>query len=300
MNQTAEELVKSVMKTQDRNMMQELKTLLEFFEKTDQVEVMSKTLEEYLLATIDLSVQEVRKANVNKAVGDIQKIQSEMANIVSKEIKIPAKIHTPMIGARGKLIQSIRDECGDVQIRFPDSKSGSDVVTVRGPTDDVEKAVKLLKEMSEEIQLNVVTLEIEVNPEHHPMIIGRRGAVIAKIRDDFDVQIQLPPKEEGSIITITGYEKNANDARDAILKIVGQSESMVHEEVSIDPRVHSVIIGKQGRSIRKIMDDFKVYIRVPREDDLNPSHVVISGHNDNVQNCIDHLKIMEEEGMKYL
>ena len=31
------------------------------------------------------------------------------------------------------------------------------MVTVRGPTDDVEKAVKLLKEMSEEKQLSGVT-----------------------------------------------------------------------------------------------------------------------------------------------
>ena len=54
-NQTAEELVKSVTNTQDQNMMQELKTLLEFFENSDQVEVMSKTLEDYLLAPIDLS-----------------------------------------------------------------------------------------------------------------------------------------------------------------------------------------------------------------------------------------------------
>jgi len=554
-----------------------------------------------------------KKANVNKAVDEIQKIQSEMANIVSKEVKIPAKIHNTMIGAGGKLIQSIMNECGGVQIKFPESKSGSDVVTVRGPTDDVEKAVKLLKEMSEEKQLSGVTVEIkakpqhhkfligkagihiqkirddtgariifpgnndtdketiviigtqvacdkakkimeakiveldnivedsmtvapkyhkhfvarrgevlrgigeefggvvvsfprngvdsdkvslkgaknciagaidrineivknledmvtidceieqqyhrtvmgskgskvqkittdfnvqikfpdkavavengeaappvnggettingrstnpniikitgqskncaeaskallelvpitaevsvpfefhrfiigqkgigvremmnkfdvnirvpaqdaksdvilisgvptnvesakeglaekvaelekekedkaqksfevkvEVNPDYHPKIIGRGGAVISKIRDDFDVQIQLPRKEEedASIITITGYEKNANEARDAILKIVGQFESMVHEEVSIDPRVHSMIIGKRGRSIRKIMDDFKVDIRLPREGDEDPSLVVISGDDDNVQDCIDHLKIMEEE-----
>ena len=115
-NQTAEELVKSVMKTQDQDMMQELKTLLEFFEKTEQVEVMSKTLEEYLLAPIDSNVQEVKKANVNRAVDEIQKIQSEMANIVSKEVKIPAKIHNTMIGAGGKLIQSIMNECGGVRI----------------------------------------------------------------------------------------------------------------------------------------------------------------------------------------
>jgi hypothetical protein len=102
-------------------------------------------------------------------------------------------------------------------------------------------------------------------------------------------------EEDASIITITGYEKNANDARDALLKIVGQFESMVHEEVSIDPRVHSMIIGKRGRSIRKIMDDFKVDIRLPREGDEDPSLVVISGDDENVQDCIDHLKIMEEE-----
>ena len=52
-NQTAEELVKSVMKAQDQDLLQELKTLLEFFENNDQVEVLSKTLEEYLLAPIE-------------------------------------------------------------------------------------------------------------------------------------------------------------------------------------------------------------------------------------------------------
>ena len=57
-----------------------------------------------------------KKANVNKAVDEIQKIESEMANIVSKEVKIPAKIHNTMIGAGGKVIQSIMNECGGVRI----------------------------------------------------------------------------------------------------------------------------------------------------------------------------------------
>merc|ERR1719215_2252641 len=135
-----------------------------------------------------------------------------------------------------------------------------------------EKVAELELEKEDKAQKSF-EVKVEVNPDYHPKIIGRGGAVISKIRDDFDVQIQLPRKEEedASIITITGYEKNANEARDAILKIVGQFESMVHEEVSIDPRVHSMIIGKRGRSIRKIMDDFKVDIRLPREGDEDPS-----------------------------
>merc|ERR1719376_1208993 len=484
-----------------------------------------------------------KKENVNKAVAQVQQIQSEMANITTKEIKIPSKIHNTVIGAGGKLIQSIMNECGGVAIKFPENGSGSDLVTVRGPVDDVEKAVKLLKELSDEKQLSGISVEGKAKPQHHKFLIGRAGVHIQKIRDetgariifpgaddadresitivgtkeavaaaktivearvkeldnivedsmtvdpkhhkhfvarrgevlrrigdefggvvvsfprngvagdrvnlkgakdcidaaiarineivkdledmvtidceiqqtyhrtvmgakgskvqkittDFNVQIKFPDKaaENGevpavtsngdrssnpNIIRITGKKENcegasqallelvpitaevsvpyefhryiigqkgvgvrdmmnkfdvnirvpaqdansdvilisgvptnvdaakiglaekvkeleadANKAKEAILKIVGQFESMVQEEVSIDPRVHSMIIGKRGRSIRKIMEDFKVDIRLPREGDADPSRVVVSGDEDAVLDCIDHLKIIEEE-----
>jgi len=59
-----------------------------------------------------------------------------------------------------------------------------------------------------------------------------------------------------------------------------------------------MIIGRRGRSIRKIMDDFKVDIRLPREGDEDPSLVVISGDEEAVLDCIDHLKILEDEYMQ--
>jgi len=154
---------------------------------------------------------------------------------------------------------------------------------------------ELEKEKEDRIQKSF-EVKVDVDPKYHPKIIGNKGSVISKIRDDFDVNIQLPRKgaDDQSIISITGYEKNANEARDAILKIVSEFESMVHEEVTIDPRVHSMIIGKKGRTVRKIMDDFRVEIRFPRDGD-DPALVVVSGDDDNVQDCIDHLKIMEEE-----
>ena len=58
------------------------------------------------------------------------------------------------------------------------------MVTVRGPTDDVEKAVKLLKEMSEEKQLSGVTVEIKAKPQHHKFLIGKAGIHIQKIRQN--------------------------------------------------------------------------------------------------------------------
>lgn len=64
-------------------------------------------------------------------------------------------------------------------------------------------------------------------------------------------------------ITITGYEKNTEAARDAILKIVGELEQMVSEDVPLDHRVHARIIGARGKAIRKIMDEFKVRPQQP-------------------------------------
>ena len=69
-----------------------------------------------------------KKEDVNKAAEKIKEIQSQMANIVSKDITIPNKIHNTVIGAGGKLIQSIMNECGGVAIKFPDANSGSDKV----------------------------------------------------------------------------------------------------------------------------------------------------------------------------
>lgn len=71
-------------------------------------------------------------------------------------------------------------------------------------------------------------------------------------------QILSQPQDQ---ITITGYEKNTEAARDAILKIVGELEQMVSEDVPLDHRVHARIIGARGKAIRKIMDEFKVSLQ---------------------------------------
>ena len=192
----------------------------------------------------------------------------------------------------------------DVNIRVPAQDANSDIILISGVPSNVDAAkvglAEKVKELEAEKEVKIqksFEVTVEVNPEYHPKIIGRGGEVIKKLRENYDVQIQLPRKdaENSEVITITGFEADANAAREAILKIVGQYESMIQEEVSIDPRVHSMIIGKRGRNIRKIMEDFKVDIRLPRDGEADPSRVVVSGDEDAVLDCIDHLKIIEEE-----
>merc|ERR1719308_354695 len=222
---------------------------------------------------------------------------------ITAEVSVPYEFHRYIIGQKGTGVREMMNRF-DVNIRVPAQDDNSDVIKISGVPTNVEAAkvglAERVKELEAEKEVKIqksFEVSVEVNPEYHPKIIGRGGEVIKKLREDFDVQIQLPKKEapNSEVITITGFEADANKAKEAILKIVGQFESMVQEEVSIDPRVHSMIIGKRGRSIRKIMEDFKVDIRLPREGDADPSRVVVSGDEDAVLDCIDHLKIIEEE-----
>jgi len=222
---------------------------------------------------------------------------------ITAEVSVPYEFHRYIIGQKGIGVRDMMNKF-DVNIRVPAQDANSDVILISGVPTNVDAAkiglAEKVKELEAEKEVKIqksFEVTVEVNPEYHPKIIGRGGEVIKKLREDYDVQIQLPKKEapNSEVITITGFEADANAAKEAILKIVGQYESMVQEEVSIDPRVHSMIIGKRGRSIRKIMEDFKVDIRLPREGDADPSRVVVSGDEDAVLDCIDHLKIIEEE-----
>lgn len=63
---------------------------------------------------------------------------------------------------------------------------------------------------------------MEVPSRHHTKLIGRRGAVINKIRTDHNVQIIFPERNsiQPDVITIVGLEDRTKNARDEILKKV--------------------------------------------------------------------------------
>ena len=48
-------------------------------------------------------------------------------------------------------------------------------VNIRGPKEDVDKAKKLLVNLSNAKQLSNVTAEVRAKPEHHKFLIGRQG-----------------------------------------------------------------------------------------------------------------------------
>ncbi|KAG7307616.1 hypothetical protein JYU34_007838 [Plutella xylostella] len=220
---------------------------------------------------------------------------------ITIEVEVPFPLHRLLAGQkRRELMQTY-----DVHIQLPPVEEESDIVKVTGTPTNVERAREVLVDKIDEMEkekedrlLRSYELKFKVDPEYHPLVIGKGGAVIMKIRTDFGVQINLPKRGEAEddTITIQGYEEKAHQAKDAIMAIVQQHDNQYREEVDIDPRVHRRLIGQRGKNIRKIMDDYKVDIRFPRQGD--DSIVVISGDEDNVLDAKDHLLNLAEEYMQ--
>lgn len=86
-------------------------------------------------------------------------------------------------------------------------------------------------------------LTFKVDPEYHPLVIGKGGSVITKIRTDFGVQINLPKRGEANddTITITGYEDKAIQAKEAIMAIVHQLVSIfIHTLICLVTKIKTV------------------------------------------------------------
>uniref|UniRef100_UPI0034DD0202 vigilin isoform 3 n=1 Tax=Rattus norvegicus TaxID=10116 RepID=UPI0034DD0202 len=224
---------------------------------------------------------------------------------VTIEVEVPFDLHRYIIGQKGSGIRKMMDEF-EVNIHVPAPELQSHTIAITGLAANLDRAkaglldrVKELQAEQEDRALRSFKLSVTVDPKYHPKIIGRKGAVITQIRLEHDVNIQFPDKDDGNQpqdqITITGYEKNTEAARDAILKIVGELEQMVSEDVPLDHRVHARIIGARGKAIRKIMDEFKVDIRFPQSGAPDPNCVTVTGLPENVEEAIDHILNLEEE-----
>lgn len=69
---------------------------------------------------------------------------------------------------------------------------------------------------------------------------------------------------------------------------------MTKEDLDVDARVHSRLIGSKGRNIRKIMDQYKVDIKFARSNE-NPNVITVMGQPENVEECKDYLLNVVEE-----
>lgn len=226
---------------------------------------------------------------------------------ITEEINVPFDIHRWIIGQKGKDVRELMSRY-DVHIELSPPEDKLDIIKITGTPANIADAklaiderVGLYEEGRKDRELRSFELKLEIDPIWHSKIIGRRGVVINKIRANHGVQISFPRREDeaDNIITIQGYEEAANAAKDEIMKIYCELNELVREQIDVDYRVHARLIGQRGRNINKIMDEFKVEIRFPKQgENDNPNAITIIGSPEAVSEAKDHILNLEEEYME--
>uniref|UniRef100_A0A665VRS8 Vigilin n=1 Tax=Echeneis naucrates TaxID=173247 RepID=A0A665VRS8_ECHNA len=249
-----------------------------------------------------------RKCDIITISGRAEKCELAKAALlalvpITEDVEVSYELHRYIIGQKGSGIRKMMEEY-EVNIWVPQPEKQLDVIKVTGLAANVERAKQGLLERVKELQaeqedraLRSFKITMSVDPKFHPKIIGRKGAVISQIRKDHDVSIQFPDKgdEQQDLIVISGYERNVEEARQAIQQLVAELQEMVSQDVHLDPRTHARIIGARGKAIRKLMEEFKVDIRFPQPSSDEPDKVTVTGLPETVDNAIDHLLNLEEE-----
>jgi len=72
-------------------------------------------------------------------------------NEKTRDVMIDHRFHKAIIGAQGSNIRDIRDKFNSVVISFPDPSKQSDVVSLRGPKNDVDQCYKYLHQMAQDM-----------------------------------------------------------------------------------------------------------------------------------------------------
>merc|ERR1712178_469151 len=247
-----------------------------------------------------------------KLTGHKDKLEAAKADLLAMcpktvEYDMPSEYHGILLGQKGAGIRKLCEEL-QITIKVPKKQDNGETlnsITLKGTDDKLDNAIKVLDDRkagyAEEAKnryLKSYQLELAVPVEFHSKLIGVGGEHITALRDEHDVNIQMPDRKKdpsNEIIKITGYQENAENAAKAIETFCDNLMQYVIKDVQIEISVHRRIIGQRGRGVRKLMADHRVEIKFPRNDDENKDMVRVSGPPDNVDQAIDALTKLEEE-----
>ncbi|XP_077866398.1 vigilin-like, partial [Saccoglossus kowalevskii] len=233
---------------------------------------------------------------VTKAKNELLEMVRKMENEKTKDIVIEQRFHRTMIGTQGNNIRDIRDKFNQVSITFPDPGRKSDVVTLRGPRQDVDKCYRFLHQLNTEMVANNYKVEIPIFKKFHKNIIGKGGATISKIKDETDTRIEIPSEDSDSdVIIIIGKKPQVELARDKIQAIQKELANVTQLEISIASKYHQSLIGAKGRLVRSIMEDCGgVMIHFPNEGS-GSDKVTLRGPKDDVDKAKKQLMELANE-----
>ncbi|KAI9888921.1 MAG: hypothetical protein M1814_006153 [Vezdaea aestivalis] len=205
-----------------------------------------------------------------QATNHLSEIQSMKQRIATKPLDVPRKFLDKTKAFVTKYQKSLPPDTFPVQIRplvRPDqSVERPDILTVvlRGPERDVDtlfsKIQAFLEQEAADEKERDYTVSFPYPQKFVNVLIGKGGESINKLRDEFDVEVQVG---EGTV-EVKGPPAKAEAAKAKILTLKQRLEDEATHVLKVKPLYHRDLIGSKGALVNKLQDRYNVKINFPR------------------------------------
>ncbi|KAK4506632.1 hypothetical protein PRZ48_000364 [Zasmidium cellare] len=266
---------------------------------------------EYQLPRSAPSQQDVQafQQALRDAERHIAEIMNSHQGIVSKEVEAPPKFHDKIRRHVDRHHQGRSDNRIPVQVNYggprqeAQRRAQAPNLNLRGPQDDVDALVQSLlafieQEKQDELERGF-TLSFDFPQKFANHLIGRKGENINRLREEFDVDIQL---SDGKC-EIKGPEAKANACKKHILELGKKLEDETTHHVHVPASFHKDLIGPQGSQVNRLQDRYGVRVNFPRNKQVDedasvaddrrnnqkPDEVIIKGPSKGANACRDDL-----------
>uniref|UniRef100_A0AAQ4QPW9 Vigilin n=1 Tax=Gasterosteus aculeatus aculeatus TaxID=481459 RepID=A0AAQ4QPW9_GASAC len=199
------------------------------------------------------------------------------------EVTAPAWLHRFIIGKKGQNIGRITQQLPRVHIEFTD---GEERISLEGPTEEVEQARTQIQEIIKDLLVRMDYTEVIIDQRFHRHLIGKNGANINRIKEQYKVSVRIPQDAERSgLVRIEGDPKGVQLARRELIEMVQRMENERTKDLIVEQKFHRTIIGQKGEKIKEVRDKFpEVIINFP--DPSQKSDIVqLRGPKNEVEKC---------------
>jgi transcription antitermination factor NusA-like protein len=251
---------------------------------------------------------------LQQAQQEILALMTGREEIVSRDVEAPVKFHDKIRRHVDRHHQALPEGTIPLQVLYGNvgqpqqRKAPAPNVSLRGPQNDVNALMQNLlafieQEKQDELERGF-TLSFDFPQKFANHLIGRRGENINRLREEFDVDIQLTDGK----CEVKGPEAKANACKKHILEMIKKLEDEATHHLNIPAQYHKDLIGPQGSQVNRLQDRYNVRVNFPRtrqsmDDDASeaggstsarhnnqlPHEVIIKGPSKGADACRDEL-----------
>ncbi|XP_075906806.1 vigilin [Nelusetta ayraudi] len=218
----------------------------------------------------------------------LTQVYAKAKSVMVVEVTAPAWLHRFIIGKKGQNIGRITQQLPRVHIEFTD---GEERISLEGPTEEVEQAQAQIQEIIKDLLVRMDYTEVIIDQRFHRHLIGKNGANINRIKEQYKVSVRIPQDSERSgLVRIEGDPKGVQLARRELIEMVQRMENERTKDLIVEQKFHRTIIGQKGEKIKEVRDKFpEVIINFP--DPAQKSDIVqLRGPKNEVEKCAKFLQ----------